>query len=103
MKEELKDITDTDSKLDEDGYLVVNKTKKKYDLKNADVVAEIDIDKIEIIDDIDSDLCQCVGEIVDLVYIGDHYRLIVRTDDEEDFVLNTPYTYNAHDRVGIHV
>lgn len=92
-----------DSKLDEDGYLVVNKTKKKYDLKNADVVAEIDIDKIEIIDDIASDLCQCVGEIVDLVYIGDHYRLIVRTDDEEDFVLNTPYTYNIHDRVGIHV
>ena len=92
-----------DSKLDEDGYLVVNKTKKKYDLKNADVVAEIDIDKIEIVDDISSDECQCVGEIVDLVYIGDHYRLIVRTDTEEDFVLNTPYTYNIHDKVGIHV
>ncbi len=92
-----------DSKLDEDGYLVVNKTKKKYDLKNADVVAEIDIDKIDIVDDIASDDCQCVGEIVDLVYIGDHYRLLVRTDDEEDFVLNTPYSYNIHDRVGIHV
>ena len=92
-----------DSKLDEDGYLEVSKTKKKYDLKNADVVAEIDIDKIEIVDDISSDECQCVGEIVDLVYIGDHYRLIVRTDTEEDFVLNTPYTYNIHDKVGIHV
>ena len=92
-----------DSKLDEDGYLLVAKTKKKYDLKNADVVAEVDIDKIEIVDDIASDLCQCVGEIVDLVYIGDHYRLIVRTDDEEDFVLNTPYSYNIHDRVGIHI
>ncbi len=92
-----------DSKLDDDGYLEVSKTKKKYDLKNADVVAEIDIDKIEIVDDISSDECQCVGEIVDLVYIGDHYRLIVRTDTEEDFVLNTPYTYNIHDKVGIHV
>ena len=92
-----------DSRLDEDGYLLVAKTKKKYDLKNADVVAEVDIDKIEIVDDIASDLCQCVGEIVDLVYIGDHYRLIVRTDDEEDFVLNTPYSYNIHDRVGIHI
>lgn len=92
-----------DSKLDEDGYLEVSKTKKKYDLKNADVVTEIDIDKIEIVDDISSDECQCVGEIVDLVYIGDHYRLIVRTDTEEDFVLNTPYTYNIHDKVGIHV
>lgn len=92
-----------DSRLDEDGYLLVAKTKKKYDLKNANVVAEVDIDKIEIVDDIASDLCQCVGEIVDLVYIGDHYRLIVRTDDEEDFVLNTPYSYNIHDRVGIHI
>ena len=44
-----------------------------------------------------------IGEMVDLVYIGDHYRLLVRTDDEEDFVLNTPYSYNIHDRVGIHV
>lgn len=91
------------SKIDEDGYLVVDKTKKKYDLKNADVVAEVDIDKIEIVDDIDSEASQCIGEIVDLVYIGDHYRLIVRTDDEEDFVLNTPYTYNIHDKVGIHI
>jgi ABC-type spermidine/putrescine transport systems, ATPase components len=92
-----------DSKLDEDGYLVVSKTKKTYDLKNADVVAEIDIDKIQIVDNIDSEEAEAVGEIVDLVYIGDHYRIIVRTSDEEDFVLNTPYTYNLHDKVGIHV
>src|SRR5574344_1264286 len=91
------------SKLDDEGYLIVNKTKKKYDLKNADVVAEVDIDKINIVDDIASDECQCVGQIVDLVYIGDHYRAIIRTEDEEDFVLNTPYSYNLHDRVGIHI
>ena len=92
-----------DSKLDEDGYLNVAKTKKTYDLKNADVVAEIDIDKIQIVDNIDSEEAEAVGEIVDLVYIGDHYRIIVRTSDEEDFVLNTPYSYNLHDKVGIHV
>src|SRR5574344_274731 len=92
-----------DSKLDEDGYLVVSKTKKTYDLKNADVVAEIDIDKIQIVDDINSEDAEAVGEIVDSVYIGDHYRIIVRTSDEEDFVLNTPYTYNLHDKVGIRV
>ncbi|MFA6667466.1 MAG: TOBE domain-containing protein, partial [Bacilli bacterium] len=91
------------SKLDDEGYLVVSKSKKKYDLKNADVVAEVDIDKINIVDDIASDECQCVGQIVDLVYIGDHYRAIIRTEDEEDFVLNTPYSYNLHDRVGIHI
>ena len=84
------------SKLEEDGYLYVAKTKKKYDLKNADVVAEIDIDRINIVDDINSEDCEAVGQIVDLVYIGDHYRVIVRTETEEDFVLDTPYTYNLH-------
>jgi len=91
------------SKLEEDGYLYVAKTKKKYDLKNADVVAEIDIDRINIVDDINSEDCEAVGQIVDLVYIGDHYRVIVRTETEEDFVLDTPYTYNLHDKVGISV
>lgn len=91
------------SKLDADGYLVVAKTKKTYDLKNADVAAEIDIDDIQIVDDIDSDDAEIVGEIVDSVYIGDHYRIIVRTEDEEDFVLKTPYNYNLHDKVGLYV
>jgi len=91
------------SKLDADGYLVVAKTKKTYDLKNADVVAEIDIEDIQIVDDIDSDDAEIIGEIVDSVYIGDHYRVIVRTEDEEDFVLNTPYNYNLHDKVGLYV
>ena len=91
------------SHLDEDGYLIDEKNNKRYDLKNATVIATIDLNKIEIIDDIASDECQIVGEIVDAVYVGDHYRIIVRTENEEDFVLTTPYTYNLNDKVGIKV
>ncbi|MGP1413537.1 MAG: TOBE domain-containing protein [Bacillales bacterium] len=91
------------SHLDEDGYLIDEKNNKKYDLKNATVIATIDLNKIEIIDDIASDECQLIGEIVDAVYVGDHYRIIVRTENEEDFVLTTPYTYNLNDKVGIKV
>lgn len=90
-------------KLDQDGFVLSKDGKHKYDFNDADVVAEFNIEKVEILDDIDDPLCQAVGEIVDLVYKGDHYRLIVRTDSEEDFVLDTPYSYNLNDRVGIHV
>lgn len=91
------------SRVDENGYLVVDSTNKKYDLNDADVIADIDVTKPQIIDDIDSDEAQVVGEIIDLVYIGDHYRVIVRTENEEDFVLVTPYNYNLNDKVGIHI
>jgi len=92
-----------DSFVDKDGYLVSKDKKHRYDLNDADVVAEVSIEKVEIIDDIESKECQAIGEIVDSVYKGDHYQLIVRTENEEDFVLVTPYTYNLFDKVGIHI
>ncbi len=87
---------------EEDGY-IIDKKGKKYDFNDADVVAEIPLDKIEIIDDIESDEAQIVGEIVDSVYKGDHYQYIIRTESEEDFVCLSTYNYNLNDKVGIHV
>lgn len=92
-----------DSFVDEEGYLVSKDKKYRYDLNDADVVAEVSIEKVEIIDDLESKEVQAIGEIVDSVYKGDHYQLIVRTINEEDFVLTTPYTYNLNDKVGIHI
>ena len=92
-----------DSFVDEEGYLFSKDKKHRYDLNDADVVAEVSIEKVEIIDDLESKEVQAIGEIVDSVYKGDHYQLIVRTINEEDFVLTTPYTYNLNDKVGIHI
>lgn len=92
-----------DSFVDEEGYLVSKDKKHRYDLNDADVVAEVSIEKVEIIDNLESKEVQAIGEIVDSVYKGDHYQLIVRTINEEDFVLTTPYTYNLNDKVGIHI
>ncbi len=91
------------SSLDEDGYLISQDKAHKYDLKDADVVAEIAKDKIDIIDDIESEEAQIVGSIVDSIYVGDHYRYIVRTENEEDFVLDSQYSYNLDDKVGLKV
>ena len=89
-----------DSKLDEEGYLV-GPDGKRYDLKNAAVVAEVALDKIILSDDLGSG--QSTGAIISALWIGDHWQYIVRTDDEEDFVVNSPYTWNEQDLVSISI
>ena len=87
-----------DSHLDEDGYLV-DKDGVVYDLTDADVIAEIALDAIDLSDDTDEG--SVTGTIVDSVYKGDHYQVIVRTELEEDFILDTLYTWNIGDIVAI--
>ena len=36
-----------------------------------------------------------------IIYMGDHYQVVVRTDDEEDFVINSEYLWNEDDRVSL--
>ena len=91
------------STMDEDGYIISKDKKHKYYFNDADVVAEVDIKDVNLLDEITGDGVQATGEIVDAVYKGDHYQLIVRTANEEDFVLETQYTYNLNDKVGIHI
>jgi len=87
----------------EDGNLISKDGKHTYSFNDADVVAEIALDKIDIVDDLSSSECQAIGEIVDSVYKGDHYQYIIRTENDEDFVCITPYNYNLNDKVGVHV
>ncbi len=87
------------SHVDEEGYLVDEKGKK-YDLNDADVVATIAFGDIEISDDLEKGDIQ--GNIVEILYIGDHYQVTVRTEvDEEDFIIDTPWTYNEGDQVSL--
>ncbi|MBR1846149.1 MAG: ABC transporter ATP-binding protein [Bacilli bacterium] len=88
------------SKLDEEGYLI-GPDGKKYDLKNAPVVAEVPLDKVTLSDDLNSGQSQ--GKIISSVWIGDHWQYIVRTDDEEDFVINSPYTWSIRDLVSVSI
>ncbi len=88
--------------LNEEGN-VIDKKKKTYNFNDADVVVEVPLDKIEIIDDIESEKAIVVGEIVDSVYKGDHYQYIIRTETEEDFVCVSQYSYNLNDKVGVYI
>jgi spermidine/putrescine transport system ATP-binding protein len=88
------------STLDEDGYLV-DKDGKLYDLTDADVKVEIGLKDIEIVDDEEEG--NITGEIVSTIYKGDHYQVIVRTEEDEDFVVDTEYTWNEFDRVNVKI
>ena len=89
------------STLDEEGYLVT-KEGEKIDLTDVDVNVEVGLKDVEIIDnDVDG---EAAGTIVQIVYKGDHYQVIIRTDDEEeDFVVDTEYTWNENDRVSVKI
>lgn len=88
------------SNVDEDGYLVVGNSK--YDLTGFKVTATVKPEDIQITDDISSS--QIGATVISQVYKGDHYLIIARTDDEEeDFIISTPYPFNVGDTVGISV
>lgn len=89
------------SKIDDDGYLYDPKTKKKYDLTDADVVATTTLDAPQLSDDLSAGTVS--GHVISVVWIGDHYQYIVRTDEEEDFVVNTPYQWNENDAVSVKI
>ena len=87
------------SHLDEEGYLITAEGEK-IDLTDADVSVEVGLKDIEISDDAEKG--GAIGNIVSIIYKGDHYQLIVRTDEnEEDYVFDTEDTWNENDRVSV--
>ena len=83
--------------LDEEGYLVDEKGVK-YDLYDADVIVQVPVEAIELSDD--TEVGQAEGEIIQIIYKGDHYQVLVR-NDEDDFIVDTEYTWNENDKVGV--
>lgn len=88
------------AKLDEEGYLVTA-DGQKFDLNDVDVTATIELKDIEISDNLDEG--DVVGDVLSIIYMGDHYQVMIRTDDEEDFVLNSEYLWNEDDRVALKI
>ena len=88
------------SHVDEEGY-VIGPDGKKYDFNDADVIAEVEMTDIEIIDNEEDGTV--AGTIISLIYKGDHYQIIVRTEEEEDFVIDTEYTWNEFDKVSLKI
>ena len=88
------------SRIDEEGYLIDSKGLK-YDLTDADVSVEFDMGDVEISDNLEEG--NITGTIIEMLYKGDHYQVIVRTEEEDDFVVDTEWTWNINDTVSVKV
>ena len=86
------------SHVDDELYLI-GPDGKKYDLDDADVIATIGFTDLEIVDGHDNGNAN--GVIVDTIYKGDHYSVLVRTAEEEDFIIDTVDTWNEGDLVSV--
>ena len=86
------------SHVDDELYLIAE-NGKKYDLDDADVIAEIGLGDIEVVDGHDNGNAN--GVVISTMYVGDHYQIIVRTEEEEDFVVDTQDNWNEGDLVSV--
>ena len=87
------------SHLDEEGYLITA-SGESLDLTGVEVEVEVETSDITMTDNEDEGGAQ--GNIISMIYKGDHYRYIVRTEEnEEDYVLTCPDLWNTGDLVGL--
>ncbi len=89
-----------ESHLDEEEYLVTAEGER-IDLTGTEVAVEVGLNDVSISDDAEAG--GTTGHIISIIYKGDHYRLIVRTDgeEEEDFVFATGDLWNENDFVSV--
>ena len=86
------------SRLDEEGYLITAKGEQ-IDLTDTEVNVEIDLHDIRMSDNLDEGGAQ--GHIISLIYKSEYYRYIVRTENEEDYVLACEDLWNENDLVSL--
>ncbi len=86
------------SHLDEEGYLITAKGEK-IDLTDTEVNVEVGLQDITMSDNPDEGGAQ--GHIISLIYKSEYYRYIVRTENEEDYVLACEDLWNENDLVSL--
>ena len=86
------------SHLDDEGYLITAKGEK-LDLTDVEVNVEVGLHDITMSDNLGDGGAQ--GHIISLIYKSEYYRYIVRTENEEDYVLACEDLWNENDLVSL--
>ena len=86
------------SHLDEEGYLITAKGEK-LDLTDTEVNVEVGLHDVTMSDNPDEGGAR--GNIISLIYKSEYYRYIVRTENEEDYVLACEDLWNENDLVSL--
>lgn len=82
----------------ENGVLV-DAHKDEVDIEKLKVIISIKPEDIEMSDDEESGII--CGHIISLIYKGDHYSYVVRTDDDIDIVVDDEDLWNMDDYVSL--
>ncbi len=85
---------------DSDGILV-DAHGNEIDHKRLKVIVTIKPREIRMSDDASAGLV--CGHIINLIYIGDHYRYVVRTDSEVDLIVSDEDLWNMGDYVSLDI
>lgn len=86
------------SRYSEDGVLI-DSHGDEIDIDKLKVVLSIKPEDIRMSDDEEEGLIS--GRIINLIYKGDHYSYVVRTDMDEDFIVDDEDLWNMDDRVSL--
>ena len=81
-----------------DGVLV-DENGENVDVSKFRVVVSIQPDDIEMSDDVTAGLVS--GKIINLIYKGDHYSYVIRTEYGYDLIVDDEYLWNMDDQVGL--
>ena len=79
--------------------VLVDASGNEIDPDKLKVILSVLPEDIEMSDEEDAGIVN--GHIINLIYKGDHYSYVVRTDDEEDFIVDDEDLWNMDDRVSL--
>ena len=86
------------SRRDENGKLL-DATGDEIDPMKTRIMVSIQPEDIVMTDQVEEGLVD--GYISNLIYKGDHYSYVIRTDLEQDFIVDDEYLWNMDDHVGL--
>ena len=86
------------SRRNEDGTLV-DANGEPIDPVRTRIIAAIAPQDIKMTDHVEEGLVD--GYISNLIYKGDHYSYVIRTELEQDFIVDDEYLWNMDDHVGL--
>lgn len=72
---------------------------EKIDLDKIRIMVSIQPEDIQMSDDLEAGLV--IGKIINLIYKGDHYSYVVRTEHGHDLIVDDEYLWNMHDQVSL--
>lgn len=72
-----------------------------FDFENITIEATYSPDDADMSDDPQAGVVS--GKIISFYYIGDHYSYTIRTEAEEDYVVNDEYFWNSGDTVSVEI